>query len=127
MSSPCEEQLKCCLSLLQGKEAMLRQMSQGLRQMHRLLRSMLPVLQEKDKLLKYVSEEVDRVKGLFEQKEVRLTGERDAAKQAAQQLATERGQLEGRLRELEPQLVELPAQLEVLPALLPGLICTRAA
>lgn len=106
---------------------MLEQMSYGLSSVHRLIRSMLHLSQEKDKLLKYVSEEVDRVKGLFEQKEVRLTGERDAAKQAAQQLATERGQLEGRLRELEPQLVDLPAQLEVLTALLLGLICTGAA
>lgn len=106
---------------------MLEQMSYGLSSVHRLISSMLHLSQEKDKLLKYVSEEVDRVKGLFEQKEVRLTGERDAAKQAAQQLATERGQLEGRLRELEPQLVDLPAQLEVLTALLLGLICTGAA
>ena len=62
------------------------------------------VMQEKDQMLKYVEEEVDRVKGLFEQKEARLTGERDSAKQAAQQLAAEREELTQKLLRLEQQL-----------------------
>ena len=64
-------------------------------------------------MLKYVEEEVDRVKGLFEQKEARLTGERDSAKQAAQQLAGEREELTQKLLRLEQQLQHLPAALEV--------------
>ena len=64
-------------------------------------------------MLKYVEEEVDRVKGLFEQKEARLTSERDSAKQAAQQLAAEREELTQKLLRLEHQLQHLPAALEV--------------
>jgi len=64
------------------------------------------MVQEKDQMLKYVEEEVDRVKGLFEQKEARLTSERDSAKQAAQQLAREQG-------ELTQKLQQLPGALEV--------------
>ena len=64
-------------------------------------------------MLKYVEEEVDRVKGLFEQKEARLTSERDSAKTAAQQLAHEREELTQKLHKLEQDLQHLPAALEV--------------
>ena len=64
-------------------------------------------------MLKYVEEEVDRVKGLFEQKEARLVGERDSAKQAAQQLASELKDRACRAEQLEHQLQYLPGQLEV--------------
>ena len=64
-------------------------------------------------MLKYVEEEVDRVKGLFEQKEARLVGERDSAKQAAQQLAAELKDRAARAEKLEQQLQHLPGQLEV--------------
>ena len=69
--------------------------------------------QEKDQMLKYVEEEVDRVKGLFEQKEARLTSERDSAKTAAQQLAREQKDLTQKLHKLESDLQHLPAALEV--------------
>lgn len=43
-----------------------------------------PAAQEKDAMLRYVGEEVERVKGLFAEKERRLVGEaRDAADAAA--------------------------------------------
>lgn len=71
------------------------------------------MIQEKDQMLKYVEEEVDRVKGLFEQKEARLTSERDSAKQAAQQLAREQGELTQRLHQLQQELQQLPGALEV--------------
>lgn len=64
-------------------------------------------------MLKYVGEEVDRVKGLFEQKEARLVGERDSAKQAAAQLASELKVKSGRAEQLEHQLQHLPGLLEV--------------
>lgn len=64
-------------------------------------------------MLKYIEEEVDRVKGLFEQKETRLVGERDSAKQAAQHLATELKDKAGRAQQLEEQLQHLPGMLEV--------------
>lgn len=64
-------------------------------------------------MLKYVGEEVDRVKGLFEQKEARLVGERDSAKQAAQQLVLELTEKAGRADHLEHQLQHLPGLLEV--------------
>lgn len=64
-------------------------------------------------MLKYVEEEVDRVKGLFEQKEARLTSERDSAKTAAQQLAREREELTQKLHKLDHDLQHLPAALEV--------------
>ena len=64
-------------------------------------------------MLKYVEEEVDRVKGLFEQKEARLTSERDSAKQAAQQLAREQGELTQKLQHLQQELQQLPGALEV--------------
>lgn len=64
-------------------------------------------------MLRYVEEEVDRVKGLFEQKEARLTSERDSAKTAAQQLACEQEELTQRLHKLEHELKHLPGALEV--------------
>ena len=71
------------------------------------------MVQEKDQMLKYVEEEVDRVKGLFEQKEARLTSERDSAKQAAQRLACEQGELTQKLQHLQQELLQLPGALEV--------------
>lgn len=68
-------------------------------------------------MLRYVEEEVDRVKGLFEQKEARLTSERDSAKAAAQQLAREQEELTQKLHKLEHQLQHLPGDLQVLKAL----------
>ena len=65
-------------------------------------------------MLRYVEEEVDRVKGLFEQKEARLTNERDSAKTAAQQLAREQDELIQKLHKLEYELQHLPGALEVL-------------
>ena len=73
-------------------------------------------------MLRYVEEEVDRVKGLFEQKEARLTSERDSAKQAAQRLAQEQEQLTQKLHKLEQEMQHLPAALEVIPS---SLLSTR--
>lgn len=64
-------------------------------------------------MLKYVEQEVDRVKDLFEQKETRLTSERDSAKQAAQQLAREQEDLTQKLHQVERELQHLPGALEV--------------
>ncbi|KAL3146280.1 hypothetical protein ABBQ32_002981 [Trebouxia sp. C0010 RCD-2024] len=75
-------------------------------------RSAQETLKEKDQMLKYVEEEVDRVKGLFEQKEARLTSERDSAKAAAQQLAREQEGLIQKLHKLEHELQHLPGALE---------------
>lgn len=68
-------------------------------------------------MLRYVEEEVERVKGLFEQKEARLTSERDSAKTAAQQLAREQEELTQTLQKLKHELQHLPGALEVLRAL----------
>lgn len=68
-------------------------------------------------MLRYVEEEVERVKGLFEQKEARLTSERDSAKTAAQQLAREQEELTQTLQKLKQELQHLPGALEVLRAL----------
>jgi hypothetical protein len=54
-------------------------------------------LQERDEMVKYVEQEVDRVKGLFSQKERRLTVERDAGLEAA---AVARRELDRTLEEL---------------------------
>lgn len=78
-----------------------------------LVQPVLIKMQEKDRMLRYVGEEVDRVKGLFEQKEARLTGERDSAKQAAAQLADELKDKAGQVERMGHQLQHLPGLLEV--------------
>lgn len=69
-------------------------------------------------MLKYVVEEVDRVKGLFEKKEQRLIEERDnAQKEAAACVAAARSEAasdSARATELEARLGTYPQQLEVL-------------
>ena len=69
-------------------------------------------------MLKYVVEEVDRVKGLFEEKEQRLIGERDdARKEAAASIGAARSEAASaaaRATDLEARLGTYPQQLEVL-------------
>ncbi len=68
-------------------------------------------------MLKYVVEEVDRVKGLFEKKEQRLIEERDdARKEAAARIAAARSEAASaaaRATDLEARLGTYPQQLEV--------------
>lgn len=84
-------------------------------------------LQEKDDMLKYVMEEIDRVKGLFEDKERHLAAERDdairatdeasaraaAAEQSVQAARAEAAAALSRAAEAETRLGTMPQQLEV--------------
>jgi len=88
-------------------------------------------LQEKDEMLKYVVEEVDRVKAMYEERLTRTAAEREAAREAAQaaeKLSTERlpaaelraeqavADVKAAAQEratLEQRLAALPQQLEV--------------
>jgi len=88
-------------------------------------------LQEKDEMLKYVVEEVDRVKAMYEERLTRTAAEREAAREAAQaaeKLAAERlpaaelraeqavADAKAAAQEratLEQRLAALPQQLEV--------------
>lgn len=88
--------------------------------------------QDKEEVIKYVTEEVDRVKGLFDDKERRLTAERDAARDAQRAAEAAAQQAASRAEEataaaaaaakeaaatttasLEPQLAALRADLAV--------------
>ncbi|BDA41828.1 probable centriolin at N-terminal half [Coccomyxa sp. Obi] len=77
-------------------------------------------LEEKDEMLKYVVEEVDRVKGLFEEKEQRLIKERDdVQKEAAARVAAARSEAASaaaRAIDLEARLGTYPQQLEAAQA-----------
>ena len=64
-------------------------------------------------MVKYVGEEVDRVKGLFEEKERRLIRERDAASKGSFEATAECKDLREQLSLLQKQLETLPAELEV--------------
>ena len=88
-------------------------------------------VQEKDEMLKYVVEEVDRVKAMYEDRLARMTAEREAAREAAQsaerqfaerlsaaELRAEKAGVDARvatdaLAELQKHLGALPQQLEV--------------
>jgi hypothetical protein len=79
-------------------------------------------------MLKYVAEEVDRVKALFEDKERRLIRQRDEALHAQKEAAASVAALQAeaataaaRAAELEARLGTQPQQLEVLTA---ALLCT---
>ena len=77
-------------------------------------------------MLRYVVEEVDRVKGLFEDKEARLAAERDAAQRAEREAHAAAGQAERRAEavageaasmaakaaDAEARLGQLPQQLQ---------------
>ncbi|CAL8460859.1 g390 [Coccomyxa elongata] len=77
-------------------------------------------LEEKDEMLKYVVEEVDRVKGLFEKKEHRLIEERDdARKEAAARVAAARSEAvsaAAKVTDLEARLSTYPQQLDAAQA-----------
>ncbi len=71
-------------------------------------------------MLKYVAEEVDRVKTMFEDKERRLTSQRDEALQTQRDAAARAAVLQGealaavaRAADLEARLGTQPQQLEV--------------
>ena len=90
-------------------------------------------VQEKDEMLKYVVEEVDKVKAMYEERLVRMAAEREAAREAARcaekqsaerlsaaELCAEKAGADARaaanaLAELQKRLGALPQQLEVRP------------
>jgi leucine-rich repeat/coiled-coil domain-containing protein 1 len=69
-------------------------------------------LSEKEKMLGYVNEEVDRVKGMFEAREARLRDERDAARRDARDARDAAEAADMRTRSLEAQLSEAAAGLQ---------------
>ncbi|MEW5311510.1 MAG: hypothetical protein WDW38_003219 [Sanguina aurantia] len=72
-------------------------------------------LAEKDGMIKYVGEEVERVKGMFEKREARLRDERDAARTACDAASSECNTLLARvalLPELSMRSDALAAELE---------------
>ncbi|GFR43792.1 hypothetical protein Agub_g4909 [Astrephomene gubernaculifera] len=76
------------------------------------LRTATEEVVEKDRVIKYVEEEVDRVKGLFEKREQRLRDERDAARADAEMAAAARDTAEARLAESGARLERLARELE---------------
>ena len=56
-------------------------------------------MKERDEMVKYVEQEVDRVKGLFSQKEARLSASVTAAREAAEHAAGERSRAVEQLAE----------------------------
>jgi hypothetical protein len=71
--------------------------------------------QDKDAMLRYVDEEVQRVKDMFREKEQKLLAERDAAQAKAEAAETDLATLRPRITALESQLGSLPQELEVVP------------
>ena len=72
-----------------------------------------PAVQEKDAGLKWVHEEVERVKGLFQGKEQRLAARAADAEAAAADASTAASSAEQRCRELEGRLATVSAAHEV--------------
>lgn len=70
--------------------------------------------QEKDAMLRYVDDEVQRVKDMFRDKEQKLTAERQAAETKGEAAEAEVALLRPRVVLLESQLASLPQELEVL-------------
>eukprot|EP00884_Botryococcus_braunii_P023343 jgi/Botrbrau1/9693/Bobra.0201s0023.1 len=69
-------------------------------------------LKEKDAMLRYVDEEVQRVKDMFREKEQTLIVERDAAQAKGEAAQTDLASLRPRIAMLESQLASLPQELE---------------
>ncbi|GAX74008.1 hypothetical protein CEUSTIGMA_g1458.t1 [Chlamydomonas eustigma] len=76
------------------------------------LKSTQDALTEKEAMINYVNEEVDRVKGLFEKREGRLRDERDAARQQLDVSIMERDAAESRAGDLNKQLQSLRSEIE---------------
>ena len=77
-------------------------------------------------MLKWVEEEVDRVKGMFEEKERRLTADAQAALRDCKAAKASQQTSAAAQREAENQLGTVAEQLQVLPMLtrcLPFLCC----
>ncbi len=69
-------------------------------------------MQEKDAGLKWVHEEVERIKGLFELKEQRLAAQAADAEAAAADASATAGTAEHRCKELEGRLATVSAAHE---------------
>ncbi|MCJ1422687.1 hypothetical protein MMC29_000567 [Sticta canariensis] len=70
-------------------------------------------LQEKDDMLVFVSEEVERLKGMFTAKEQRLSADRDAAHAAADKAQREADALRLKAQQLEARCSSAAAELQV--------------
>jgi len=89
-----------------------------------LLTAALAGVQEREEMVRYVTEEVDRVKSLFQEKEGRLASERDGAKEASQAATRECQVLQEQLSTAQTKLATLAAEVEVRRAL--GILQSRA-
>ncbi|GIL71038.1 hypothetical protein Vretifemale_1676 [Volvox reticuliferus] len=76
------------------------------------LRTKMDQISEKDRMLTYVQEEVDRVQVLFEKRAQMLRDERDAARSDATTVATARAVAESRLAEAGSRIDHLMAELD---------------
>lgn len=74
-------------------------------------------VQEKDQMLKWVEEEVDRVKGMFEEKERRLTADAQAALRDCEAAKAAQQTSAAAQQEAENQLGTVAEQLQVLSVL----------
>jgi hypothetical protein len=70
-------------------------------------------MQEREEMVRYVTEEVDRVKTLFQDKENRLASERDSAKEGSQAATRECQLLQEQLSAAQTNLSTLTVELEV--------------
>lgn len=70
-------------------------------------------LQERDEMVRYVTEEVDRLKELFQERESRLTSERDKANEGYQEASRKCKELGSSLEEAESRALSLSSDLKV--------------
>ena len=64
-------------------------------------------------MVKYVTEEVDRLKDMFHEREVRLTSERDKANASCLEASTRCKQIETALEDTTSKLASLSSEAEV--------------
>ena len=80
----------------------------------------IAAVQEREEMVRYVTEEVDRVKSLFQEKESRLMSELDSAKEASKAASQECQALQEQLSAAQAKLATVTTELEV-AYLLPNL------
>ena len=66
-------------------------------------------------MVKYVSDEVDRLKGMFQEREDQLTDERDRAKDSCTAMSKKIDSLNEAVQSSQAKAGSLAAELEVLP------------
>lgn len=71
------------------------------------------MMQDKDHMLAFVSEEVERLKGMFTAKEQRLTEERDSALSQHESVLRDADSARAKLQAAERRVTAFPDELEV--------------